>query len=199
MKKRVVIVGGSIAGLTSALVLASAKNDALDFEITVIDEGKADLNAVAVYNAPLFPRGIEGKEIIAKTREQIDALISAKYLDGKVSEISGEKGAFKVASSVGEFECDYVILATGASAFDIKGLGEVILPHKIMNKPNKICLKWSGRQEVKAGVYAAGLASGVTSMVTTAMGSASEAACAILSDIKGEIVVAHDTPSSRKA
>lgn len=198
MKKRVTIIGGSIAGLTSALVLASAKNSELDFEITVIDEGKADLNAVAVYNAPLFPAGIAGKDIIEKTKAQIATLLSVKYIQGKASEISGSKGNFKVKGDGFEVDGDYVILATGTSAFDIQGLGDIVVPHKIMNKPNKICLKWSGRQEVKSGVYAAGLASGVTSMVTTAMGSASEAACAILSDIKGEIVVAHDTPTSRK-
>ena len=43
MKKSVVIVGGSIAGLTTALVLASAKNSELDFDITIIDDDKGDL------------------------------------------------------------------------------------------------------------------------------------------------------------
>ena len=75
MKKTITIIGGSIAGLTSALILASAKNNELDFDITIIDEGKADLNAVAVYNSPLFPSGIVGKDIIAKTKEQIASLL----------------------------------------------------------------------------------------------------------------------------
>ncbi len=198
MKKSITIIGGSIAGLTSALILASAKNSDLDFEINIIDEGKADLNAVAVYNAPLFPAGIIGKDIIAKTKAQIDALIKVNYISGKATEISGSKGDFEVkGDGFGSVKSEYVILATGASSFDIKGLGDIVVAHNLMNKPNKIRLKWSGRQEVKAGIYAAGLASGVTSMVTTAMGSAGEAACAILSDIKGEIVVAHDTPTSR--
>lgn len=198
MKKTITIIGGSIAGLTSALILASAKNNELDFDITIIDEGKADLNAVAVYNAPLFPSGIEGKDIIAKTKEQIASLLKVNYISGKAIEINGEKGNFEVKGENISVKSEYVILATGATSFDIKGLGDIVLPHNLMNKPNKIRLKHSGRQEVKAGIYVAGLASGVTSMVTTAMGSAGEAACAILSDIKGEIVVAHDTPTSRK-
>lgn len=198
MKKTITIIGGSIAGLTSALILASAKNNELDFDITIIDEGKADLNAVAVYNAPLFPSGIEGKDIIAKTKEQIASLLKVNYISGKATEINGEKGNFEVKGENISVKSEYVILATGATSFDIKGLGDIVLPHNLMNKPNKIRLKHSGRQEVKAGIYVAGLASGVTSMVTTAMGSAGEAACAILSDIKGEIVVAHDTPTSRK-
>lgn len=198
MKKTITIIGGSIAGLTSALILASAKNNELDFDITIIDEGKADLNAVAVYNSPLFPSGIVGKDIIAKTKEQIASLLKVNYINGKATEINGEKGNFEVKGENISVKSEYVILATGASSFDIKGLGDIVLPHNLMNKPNKIRLKHSGRQEVKAGIYVAGLASGVTSMVTTAMGSAGEAACAILSDIKGEIVVAHDTPTSRK-
>lgn len=198
MKKTITIIGGSIAGLTSALILASAKNNELDFDITIIDEGKADLNAVAVYNAPLFPSGIEGKDIIAKTKEQIASLLKVNYINGKATEINGEKGNFEVKGENISVKSEYVILATGATSFDIKGLGDIVLPHNLMNKPNKIRLKHSGRQEVKAGIYVAGLASGVTSMVTTAMGSAGEAACAILSDIKGEIIVAHDTPTSRK-
>lgn len=197
MKKTITIIGGSIAGLTSALILASAKNNELDFDITIIDEGKADLNAVAVYNAPLFPSGIVGKDIITKTKEQINSLLKVNYINGKATEISGEKGSFEVKGDNISVKSEYVILATGASNFSINGLGDIVVPHNLMNKPNKIRLKWSGRQEVKAGIYVAGLASGVTSMVTTAMGSASEAACAILSDIKGEIVVAHDTPTSR--
>lgn len=198
MKKRITIIGGSIAGLTAALVLASAKNDELDFDINVVDEGKADLNAVAVYNAPLFPKGIVGKDIIAKTKEQIAGLLRVNYTEGKITEISGVKGAFVAKGSGISLESDYIILATGASSFEISGLGEIVRDHELMNKPNKIRLAFSGRQMVRDGVYVAGTASGVTSMVTTAMGSASEAACAILSDIKGAIVVAHDTPTSRK-
>lgn len=197
MKKRVTIIGGSIAGLTAALVLASAKNNELDFEINIVDEGKADLNAAAIYNVPLFPRGITGKDIIAKTKEQINGLLKVNYIEGKIDEISGSKGNLKAKGNGIALESDYIILATGASAFNVSGLGDIVKEHKLMNKPNKIRLEYTGRQEVKDGIYVAGLASGVTTMVTAAMGSASEAACAILSDIKGAVTIVHDTPTSR--
>lgn len=203
MKKRITIIGGSIAGLTAALVLASAKNDDLDFEISVIDEGKADLGAVAIYNVPLFPRGIQAKEIIEHTKSQIESLLKVTYLSGKVDEISGEKGNLSAKGEGIALNSDYIIVATGATKCEIRGLESAVKNHELMNKPNKIRLSFSGRQEVKtsavkSGVYVAGIASGVTSMVASAMGSATEAACAILSDIKGEIVVAHDTPKSRR-
>lgn len=198
MKKSILIVGGSISGLSTALVLASAKNAELDFDITIVDDGKPDLAAVAIYNVPLFPKAIVGKDIIEGTKKQIDALISVKYLSGTVAEISGSKGAFKATGDGVSVNADYVVLATGASRFDIKGLGDIVRPHELMNKPGKIRLATSGRQLVKDGVYAAGLASGVTTMVACAIGSGAEAACAILSDIKGEVAIVHDTPTSRK-
>ena len=198
MKKRITIIGGSIAGLTAALIFASAKNNELDFDINIIDDGKPDLGAVAIYNSPLFPSGITGKDIIEQTLNQINSLLKVNYINGKITQITGSKGAFVSKGDNIEFESDYIILATGASCFEIQGLGDIVNPHQFMNKPNKIRLEYTGRQEVKPGIYVAGTASGVTSMVTTAMGSASEAACAILSDIKGAITVIHDTPSSRK-
>lgn len=197
MKKSILIVGGSISGLAAALVLASAKSAELDFDISIVDDGKADLNAVAIYNVPLFPKGIVGKDIIEQTRKQIDALLKVSYISGTISEISGSKGAFVGSGEGVNVKADYVVLATGASRFDIKGLGDIVRPHELMNKPNKIRLATTGRQLVKDGIYAAGLASGVTTMVACAIGSGAEAACAILSDIKGEVSIIHDTPTSR--
>ena len=197
MKKSILIVGGSISGLAAALVLASAKNADLDFDISVVDDGKADLNAVAIYNVPLFPRGARGKDIIEATKRQIDELLKVRYINGTLTQISGSKGAFVGSGEGFEVKADYVILATGASRFDITGLGDIVRPHELMNKPGKIRLATTGRQLVREGVYAAGLASGVTTMVACAMGSGAEAACAILSDIKGEVSIIHDTPSTR--
>ncbi|WP_288545822.1 FAD-dependent oxidoreductase [uncultured Helicobacter sp.] len=198
MKKSVVIVGGSIAGLTTALVLASAKNSELDFDITIIDDDKGDLKIAAIYNMPLFPMGAEAKEILETTKKQIDSLLKVKYIQGSVTEVSGSKGDFVVKGADFSQKGEYVVLATGASRFDIQVLGDIVRPHTLMNKPNKIKLACSGRQMVKEGVYAAGLASGVTTQVACAIGSAAEAACAILSDIKGEVSIVHDTPTSRK-
>ena len=198
MKKSILIVGGSIAGLSAALLFASAKKDELDFDITVIDDSKPDINAVAVYNVPLFPKAINGQEILEKTRKQISDFLKVNYVNDTVVEIGGEKGAFTTKTKEKEFKSDYIILATGASKFDIQGLGDIVTEHKLMNKPNKICLKHSKRQLVKDGIYVAGTAAGITSMIACAMGSGTEAACAILSDIKGAITIVHDTPSSRK-
>ncbi len=183
MRKSIAIIGGSIAGLSAALFFASAKNEELDFDITVFDEGKADLKA---------------DEIYTHIKAQIASMLEVKYIDSKVVSISGEKGDFTVNDEQGlGIKADYIIVATGANKSDIKELEDFVIPHELMPKPNKFCFKHHGRQIIKEGIYAAGLASGVTTMVACAMGSANEAACAILSDIKGAVSVYHDTPTTR--
>ena len=199
MKHSITIIGGSVAGLTSALILASAKGEKLDFDITIVDEGKGDLHGAAIYNAPLFPLGAKAGEIYAGIKKQIDSMLQVRYIKGKVNEVSGSKGNFETkGEGFSPLKSEYVIFATGAGEFDIKGFESFVRPHTLIPKPNKVRLEWSGRQEVKPGAYVAGIASGITSMVTTTIGSASEAACAILSDIAGEVTYHHDTPTSRK-
>ncbi|PAF42013.1 NAD(P)/FAD-dependent oxidoreductase [Helicobacter sp. 11S03491-1] len=197
MKKRIVIVGGSVAGLNTALILASAINKDLDFAITIIDEGKGDILKAEVYNVPFFPKSIKGEQIITHTKKQIEEFTKINYIDAKATEILGNKGAFCVKTTQGNFEGDYVVLATGANEFDIQGLGSISQPHTLMPKPGKIKLKHADRNLIKEGIYVAGIASGVTSMVSCALGSAAESACAILSDIKGSISVIHDFKDSR--
>lgn len=198
MKKSIVIIGGSVAGLSAALFFAAAKNEELDFKITIFDEKKGDLNVAAIYNVPFFPKGARADEIYAHIKGQISSMLEVKYIDSKVVEIQGEKGDFTTIDAQGlKVKSDYIIVATGASKCDIKGLENFVRAHTLMSKPGKIRLECYGRQMIKEGMYAAGLVSGVTSMVTCAMGSANEAACAILSDIKGTLSVHHDTPNSR--
>lgn len=198
MKKSITIIGGSVAGLSAALFFAAAKNNELGFDIVVFDDKKADLQAAAIYNVPFFPKGAKADEIYAHIKSQITPMLQVRYIDTSVVEISGEKGNFTTKDNAGnEVKSDYIIVATGASKCDIKGLESFVKPHTLMPKPNKVRLETKDRQMIKEGIYAAGLVSGVTTMVACAMGSANEAACAILSDIKGTLSVYHDTPTSR--
>lgn len=201
MKKRVVIIGGSIGGLSAALVLASAIKGELDFELSIIEKGgkEADLYKADVYNVPMFRAGINGEEIIASTKEQLSKLAKVDFIEGEATEIRGEKGNFEVSGAGFVKKADYVIVATGAGACNIKGLESFVKPHTLMPKPGKVCLEVSGRNVIKDGIYAAGIVSGVTTMVACAMGSATETACAILSDIAGGIAVIHDFKGSRQA
>ena len=149
---------------------------------------EADLKAAAIYNVPFFPKGAKADEIYTHIKAQIASMLEVKYIDSKVVSISGEKGDFTVNDEQGlGIKADYIIVATGANKSDIKELEDFVIPHELIPKPNKFCFKHHGRQIIKEGIYAAGLASGVTTMV----------ACAILSDIKGAVSVYHDTPTTR--
>lgn len=198
MKKKITIIGGSVAGLNTALILSSGINKELDFDITIIDEGKGDILKAEVHNVPFFPTSVKGEEIISHTKKQIEDFTKVNYIHAKATEISGTKGSFHIKTTQGEFEAEYLVIATGASECDIKGLESFIEPHTLMPKPGKIKLKHTGRNLIKEGIYVAGIASGVTSMVSCALGSSAETACAILSDIKGSVSVIHDFKDSRK-
>lgn len=199
MKTSITIIGGGVAGLSAALFFAAAKSDELDFDITIFDDNASDLKAAAIYNVPFFPKGVKANEVFTHIKGQIDSMIKVRYIDSSVTELSGQKGDFTVKDNAGNaVKSQYVIVATGASKCDIKGLESFVEPHTLMPKPNKIKLKNNGRQVIKEGVYAAGLVSGVTTMVACAMGSANEATCAILSEIKGTLSVHHDTPARDK-
>lgn len=199
MTKHITIIGGSIGGLTAALVLASAIKGDLDFAISIVEKGgnEADLYKAEVYNVPLFKAGISGEEIITQTKEQLQKLANVSFVYGNVQEISGNKGSFSISGENVALKADYVIVATGANACEIKGLESFVKPHTLMPKAGKICLEVTGRNIVKDGIYAAGIVSGVTTMVSCAMGSATEAACAILSDIAGSVAVLHDAKGTR--
>ncbi len=90
MRKSIAIIGGSIAGLSAALFFASAKNKELDFDITVFDEGKADLKAAAIYNVP-FSQKVQKQMNYTHIKAQIASMLEVKYIDSKVVSISGEK------------------------------------------------------------------------------------------------------------
>lgn len=131
MRKSIAIIGGSIAGLSAALFFASAKNKELDFDITVFDEGKADLKAAAIYNVPFFPKGAKADEIYTHIKAQIASMLEVKYIDSKVVSISGEKGDFTVNDEQGlGIKADYIIVATGANKSDIKELEDFVIPHE---------------------------------------------------------------------
>ncbi|PAF42824.1 FAD-dependent oxidoreductase [Helicobacter sp. 11S02596-1] len=197
MKKRIVIIGGSVAGLNAALILASAINKELEFDITIIDNGGGDILKAEIHNVPFFPKSVSGEAIIAQIKKQIQEFVSVSAINAKATEISGSKGAFTIKTTQGDVAGDYVILATGANGFDITGLDEITQPHTLMTKPGKIKLKHGERNLIKDGIYVAGIASGVTSMVSCTLGDSAETACAILSDIKGTPTIVHDFKGSR--
>lgn len=196
MKYFTIIVGGGPAGLSAASTLASAKGHLPfmeDKKILVIDEGNSDLNKALLKNFPAVDIGAKGVEVLSSMRERVKTLDNVDFVEGKVVEISGQDGNFKVKTEDGKiFEGEKIILATGFHKFDIKGLNAEILPHAKAPRPGKVMLKVDEKKRVSPGVYAAGLIAGEQTMVAIAMGSGTESALNLLSDLAGKTVIIHD-------
>ena len=107
-KYRVVIVGCGVAGMTAALYLNRAGIDCIILEKSmpggqIVDNGN-------IMNFPSY-ESISGSDLALKMLKQITNLgVPVKYEEVKDIKIDKEK---KVITSKGEYNCDYVIIATG--------------------------------------------------------------------------------------
>ena len=111
----VIVVGGGAAGLSAGLF--AAKND-LDTEIFDTDE--TWLHKAHLFNY-LGIRSMDGSVFLQRAREQATADHGANLNeDEEVESVSKDDGTFHVETSEGEYESDYLVLATGAN----RGLAE---------------------------------------------------------------------------
>lgn len=196
MKYFVAIVGGGPAGLAAAATLASAKGHLPfmeDKKILVVDEGNSDLNRALLRNFPAVEIGALGPEVLKGMKERVNSFDNVDLVEGKVVSITGEDGNFTLKTEDGkEFQAEKVIIATGFHKFEIEGLPVEVIPHSKAPRPGKIQLKTDSKKRVLPGVYAAGLVAGDQTMVAIAMGSGTEAALNLLSDVAGKTVIIHD-------
>ncbi|PID47454.1 MAG: hypothetical protein CR967_04460 [Proteobacteria bacterium] len=191
----VIIIGGGVAGLGAGITLGSSERSKIgSLKTLIIDNGKSDLKSAALYNVPFIPKGMKGKDALKKLKEDALFFKSVSFVEDTAKSIDTNGDSFLVKTLKGEYKAKYIILATGASSFDIKINGKQVptKEHTLMPKPGKIKLELSGRQELHEGIYVAGLLSGVTTMYATALGSGVEAACAILSKIANKCAIIHD-------
>ncbi|MGP1580133.1 MAG: FAD-dependent oxidoreductase [Wolinella sp.] len=195
----VVVVGGGPAGLSAALTLASTKGAKgwESLEVLVIDNQKSDFLKAELYNVPFLPKGISGKDALEMLSKQLLDYSNAKITHDEIVEISGKKGAFTLKGTSQNYETKYVIIATGAHGFTIKGTKATPIPHTKMPREGMSALALKGRNLIEEGIYAAGLLAGETTMFACASGSGVESACAIFSDLKEKVTILHDSPGTR--
>jgi len=190
-----VIVGGGPAGLAAAATLASARDhldEVKNASILVIDEDNSDLKRALLRNFPAVEVNAKGPEVLERMRSAVGEL-GVDFKKDKVIRIEGSDGDFTIeTASGGKVKASKVILATGFHRFDVEGLPFEVVPHPVAPRPNKVALKTDERQRVLPGIYAAGLVAGAQTMVATAMGSGTQAALNLLSDLVGRTVIVHD-------
>jgi thioredoxin reductase (NADPH) len=110
---KVVIIGSGCAGLTSAIYTARA-----DLKPIVLDgyePGGQLALTTEVENFPGFPEGILGPEFIERARKQAQRF-GAEFRSGAVSSVDLSKPPFKITAGKETYECETLIVASGASA-----------------------------------------------------------------------------------
>ena len=118
--EKVVIVGTGCAGLTAAIYTARANLAPFVIEgepSSTSDQPGGQLTITTeVENFPGFPEGILGPELMQRTKAQVERF-GAKCLLDDVTEVALGRRPFTVRSrSNGEWTCDALIVASGASA-----------------------------------------------------------------------------------
>jgi len=112
--ENVVILGTGIAGLTAAIYTARANLEPL--LIGGPEEGGQLTLTTDVDNFPGFPEGVQGPELIQKSRKQAERF-GSKFMTGLVSAIDKKNKTFTLTLKDGKkVETKAVIVATGASA-----------------------------------------------------------------------------------
>ncbi|WP_226006751.1 NAD(P)/FAD-dependent oxidoreductase [Natrinema salinisoli] len=113
----VVIVGGGPAGLSAALF--TAKNG---LETVVFDTDETWMHKAHLFNYPGI-RSISGDEFMELTRGQVRDRGADVRVGEEVADVDPGDGGFRVDTEDGEYDADYLVLATGADRSMAKELG----------------------------------------------------------------------------
>ncbi len=181
----VLIIGGGVAGVSCAQVLASAykKPFMQNKTIGIVMHQKASMLQEALFNnAYGIKPGTLGSELLAQSKEVLKAYDQVVQIeDEKVISVLKTEDYFIVKTNKNEYACRLVVVATNSSAtFTIEGLTEFIEPHKkSLASKNRIQLKNKDHLVID-GIYVAGTLAGHRSQLAIAAGSGAAVATDIM-------------------
>lgn len=180
------IIGGGAAGMQCALVLGSSGSTAYgkDKKTGIIIHQKAShLQSALLNNVLGIAPGTTGVEILKEGKRHLtDKYPNVTQIEGeKVVAVTGEAGNFTVKTNKGEYRAGIVVIAIGyTDLFDIEGLNEYLIPHRL-SPPEKNRKQLQNTDHlVKEGIYVAGTLAGWRSQFAIAAGSGAQVATDIL-------------------
>jgi NADH dehydrogenase FAD-containing subunit len=195
----VLIIGGGASGLSCALVLGSAKNQAFatDKQIGIIAHQKTSHLQTALFNNVLgLTPGTTGESILESGIQQLASLYPhvQQIEQEKVTEILKSENGFIIKTNQATYNSKLVVVAVGyTNLITIKGLEQYIEPHpRAKAEKNRIWLK-NTDHKIDEGLYVAGTLAGWRSQFAIACGSGAQVATDILTLWNnGEHVKIHD-------
>jgi alkyl hydroperoxide reductase subunit AhpF len=182
----VLIIGGSAAGLSCALILGSAvhKPFAENKKIGIVTHQKSSaLNEAILNNVLGLKKGTRGDQVLADGLNQLSELYPhvIQIQNEKMTKIEGEFPNFTVVTNKNSYQAKAIVVAVGPSnLFNIEGLMQYIIPHhSLPPHKDRVMLK-NINHLVAEGIYVAGVLAGWRSQFAIASGSGAQVATDIL-------------------
>ncbi|MCL6414884.1 thioredoxin-disulfide reductase [Aestuariirhabdus sp. Z084] len=166
---RLIILGAGPAGYTAAVYAARANlNPVL---ITGIQPGGQLTTTTEVDNWPSGAEGLQGPELMERMREHAERFDTEIVYD-HINAANLNERPFKLTGDSGEYSCDALIIATGASALYLglpseeafmgKGVSACATCDGFFYKNQKVAVVGGGNTAVEEALYLSNIASEVT-------------------------------------
>ncbi len=182
----VLIIGGSAAGLSCALILGSAvhKPFANNKKKGIVTHQKSSaLNEALLNNVLGFKKGTKGSQVLSDGLNQLSELYPhvVQIDNEKVTKIEGEFPNFRVFTNKNSYNTKTVVVAVGPSnLFNIEGLMQYVIPHHSLPPQKERIMLKNNNHLVAEGIYVAGVLAGWRSQFAIAAGSGAQVATDIL-------------------
>jgi thioredoxin reductase (NADPH) len=180
------IVGGGTAGASAATFAGRA-----GLQTVVVDGDKGMTRRAMLNNHLGFPDGVTGPDLVDRGQQQAEKA-GAAWLKADVTSLERRDGGFVLTTSDGNtVEAREVLLAPGANLDLARAAGLDLRPGTEPRIAEVIATDADGRTSVP-GVWAAGVAAGVSVHTIVTAGDGARVAINVISGQKGQRWVDHD-------
>ena len=166
---RLLILGSGPAGYTAAVYASRANLEPLI--VTGLDQGGQLMTTTEVDNWPGDPDGVQGPELMDRMRRHAERF-NARIVFDNIHTTDLSTRPFRLTGDSGEYTCDALIVATGASAqylglpseetFKGRGVSACATCDGFFYKGKPIAVIGGGNTAVEEALYLANIASHVT-------------------------------------
>ena len=166
---RLIIVGSGPAGYTAAIYAARAALDPVLF--TGVEVGGQMTTTTDVDNWPGDDQGVQGPELMERMRRHAERF-GTQLIYATVNAVDLSKRPFELSADSGEYSCDALIIATGASAkylglpseeaFKGRGVSACATCDGFFFRNQPVAVIGGGNTAVEEALYLSNIASKVT-------------------------------------
>lgn len=165
---KLLILGSGPAGYTAAVYAARANLDPV--LLTGIEQGGQLTTTTDVENWPGDPEGLTGPDLMVRMQKHAERFDTEIIFD-HINEVQLKQRPFALKGDSGEYTCDALIIATGASAkylglpseeaFKGKGVSACATCDGFFYRNQKVCVVGGGNTAIEEALYLSNIASEV--------------------------------------